>query len=285
MQINELIKMASNTLASFDTARLDSEIILAAVLNIDRAAIYAHSKRVVSAPAVKKFRALIDKRTAGCPVAYLSGHKEFWSLDFKVNQHTLIPRPETEHLVETALNLLADHDHPRILELGTGSGAVAIALAKEKPGSEIFATEVDPLALAVAIDNARMHKVDNLRFLSCSWFQTLENRKFDLIISNPPYIAKDDPHLCRLQCEPAGALIAGENGMEAFEHIVENAVHHLNLNAMLVLEHGCDQGRPLRALYRQHGYQSVTTIPDYANLDRVSFGLFTGVANAQRDDQ
>jgi len=285
MQINELIKMAGNTLASFDTARLDSEILLAAVLNIDRAAIYAHSNRVVAAPAVKKFQALINKRTAGYPVAYLTGHKEFWSLDFKVNQHTLIPRPETEHLVETALNLLADHDRPRILELGTGSGAVAVALAKEKPGSEILATEVDPLALAVAMDNARMHKVDNVRFLSCSWFQTLENRKFDLIISNPPYIARHDPHLCRLQCEPIGALIAGENGLEALDHIVENAVHHLKLNAMLVLEHGYDQGRPLRALYRQHGYQSVTTIPDYANLDRVSFGLFTGMVKGQRDDQ
>ncbi len=273
MQIHQLIKQASGRLAASDTPRLDSEILLAAVLNTDRAAIYAHADAAVPEPCIEKFNTLIDKRAADWPVAYLTGHKEFWSLDFKVNQHTLIPRPETECLVETALDLLADNQHPRILELGTGSGAIAIAIAREKPGGKITATDIDPLALQIATDNARRHNAANIDFLHCCWFQGLEGEKFDLILSNPPYLGKQDAHLCRqtLQYEPAGALLAGEHGLEALTHIIGRAADHLHSAAMILLEHGFNQSRPVRALYRRHGYQSVTTVQDYAGLDRISF--------------
>lgn len=226
-----------------ETARLDAELILSHVLQCDRAYLLARSNELLSEVVLKQVETLLNRRVQGEPVAYIVGHKEFWGLDLAVNSSVLIPRPETELLVECVLTVLKDQQQPAILELGTGSGAIACALAFEKKDASIVAIDSSAQALVVAQHNAEKHQLQHIHFLNSNWFSALNLRHFDVIVSNPPYIKKEDPHLLQgdVRFEPAAALIAHDDGLAAIKHIIARAKNYLKPEGFLVFEHGFDQ--------------------------------------------
>jgi release factor glutamine methyltransferase len=249
---------------------LDAEILLAHVLGRPRAFLRAHADDAVAPGDGERFRSLLARRLAGEPVAYLTGRRGFWSLDLEVGPGVLVPRPETELLVETALEALADRPAPQILDLGVGSGAIAIALAVELPSARITAVDASAAALEVARRNATRAGVDNIEFLQGGWYQPLAGRRFDAIVANPPYLAADDPHLPALAHEPAGALIAGPTGLEALEEITAGAPGRLHAGGIVILEHGSGQGAAVREMCTGAGLQAVETRRDLAGLERAT---------------
>lgn len=252
-------------------ARADAEVLLAHVLGVPRSALIAHDTESPAPEALRAFEALVRRRAAGEPVAYLRGVKEFWSLALEVNPAVLIPRPETELLVEWALALLAPSAAAQVADLGAGSGALAIAIARERPPARVTATDRSPDALAVARRNAQRH-APRVEFLEGSWWSPLAGRRFDLVVSNPPYVAEGDLHLADLRFEPALALTAGADGLAALRAIIGAAAEHLVPGGWLLLEHGADQGAAVRALLAQAGFASVETRRDLAGMDRASGG-------------
>lgn len=230
-----------------------------------------------------QFNAGLAKMQAGTPLAYLTGSQAFWSLEFKVNAHTLIPRPDTEVLVEQVLNWIqaqpksAEDKPQRLLDLGTGSGCIAISLAHELKSAQwqVVAVDVSPDALEVAAHNATINNVTNIEFVSSSWYEGLSTHTeslFDIIVSNPPYIDEADEHLVHLQAEPISALSAGNQGLADIEHIVEYAPQYLQAGGLLAIEHGYEQGLAVRQLFIDNGFESVATIQDYGANDRVTLG-------------
>jgi len=255
--------------------RLDIEVLLAHVLKVSRAYLIAFSDRELTSDETSELEKILQRYEEGVPVAYLTGHREFWSLDFVVTPATLIPRPETELLVELALKEI--HGKNKLIaDLGTGSGAIALAIAKERPTWKIHATDVSADALKVAELNAKRFNLKNVFFHDGKWCAALPAEKFDLIISNPPYIAKDDPHLQPnvLRFEPQSALIADENGLKDIREIIAEAKKYLAVGGYLMLEHGFQQGNAVRALFTAESYQSVMTFQDLAGLDRVTLAQF-----------
>ncbi|CAG0911586.1 unnamed protein product, partial [Cyprideis torosa] len=215
------------------------------------------------------------QRLSGQPIAHLLGYREFWNLTLKVTADTLIPRPDTELLVETALELLAEQPEAQILELGTGSGAIAIALARELPSAQIIASDISPAALQVATINARSYHADNISFLHSDWFSALPaGQCFDLILSNPPYIPTDDPHLQSgdVRFEPLSALVSGADGLNDIRHLIRHARNFLKPGAALLFEHGYDQGQQTVHLMQTAGYQHVRCLKDPAGHDRITLG-------------
>ena len=260
--------------ASARIAREDAEPLLAHALGRDRAWLFAHATDPVPAAAAADFRALVARRAAGEPVAYLTGRRGFWTLDLEVTADTLIPRPETELLVELALARI-DPDAPaRIADLGTGSGAIALALASERPAAVVVATDVAKATLAVAVRNAQALAVGNVWFRRGDWCGALGHDRFDLIASNPPYIATGDRHLDEgdLRHEPPRALSSGVDGLDAIRAIAAAAPGHLVPGGWLLLEHGLDQGPAVRALLEQAGFVAVETARDLEDRDRVTLG-------------
>ena len=253
-----------------DSPVLDAEILLAHVLGRPRAFLRAHADDAVPPADHDRFRSLLTRRLAGEPVAYLTGKREFWSLDLEVGPGVLVPRPETELLVETALDAMADRPAPQILDLGVGSGAIAVALAVELPSARITAVDASAAALEVARRNATRAGVDNIEFLQGGWYQPLAGRRFDAIVANPPYLAADDPHLPALAHEPAGALIAGPTGLEALEEITAGAPGRLHPGGIVILEHGSGQGAAVREMCARAGLQAVETRRDLAGLERAT---------------
>ncbi|MEO0436989.1 MAG: peptide chain release factor N(5)-glutamine methyltransferase [Pseudomonadota bacterium] len=280
--IKELL--ADHSLFSSETARLDLELLLCAVLGKSRSFLFAWPEYELAEGEHGEFERLRAERESGVPVAYLLGEREFWSLTFAVNAHVLIPRPETELLVEVALALQlesAGSDHPnqslRVADLGTGSGAVAIAIAKERPSWSITAVDASAAALAIAKTNADRHSVDTVKFFQGCWFEPIEEQRFSLVLSNPPYIAESDPHLARgdVRFEPRMALTPGASGMEAINVLVETAPLHLVSGGFLFFEHGHEQGAASRSLLASRGFEHVVTHKDAAGLERVSGGCWT----------
>ena len=260
--------------ASARIAREDAEPLLAHALGRDRAWLFAHATDPVPAAAAADFRALVARRAAGEPVAYLTGRRGFWTLDLEVTADTLIPRPETELLVELALARI-DPDAPaRIADLGTGSGAIALAVASERPAAVVVATDVAKATLAVAVRNAQALAVGNVWFRRGDWCGALGHDRFDLIASNPPYIATGDRHLDEgdLRHEPPRALSSGVDGLDAIRAIAAAAPGHLVPGGWLLLEHGLDQGPAVRALLEQAGFVAVETARDLEDRDRVTLG-------------
>jgi release factor glutamine methyltransferase len=254
--------------------REDAEPLLVHALGVDRAWLFAHATDPVEAGAVARVRALVERRAAGEPVAYLAGRRGFWTLDLEVTPDTLIPRPETELLVELALARIGPDVPARIADLGTGSGAIALALASERPAAVVVATDVDKATLAVAVRNAQVHGLDNVWFRRGDWCQALGHDRFDLIASNPPYIAEGDPHLDQgdLRHEPPRALSSGRDGLDAIRAIAAASPRHLVPGGWLLLEHGLDQGDAIRALLDQAGFVEVETVRDLEQRDRVTLG-------------
>jgi release factor glutamine methyltransferase len=236
--------------------------------------LYAHGDAIADAALVACFETLVARRVAGEPVAYLTGRRGFWSFDLTVTPATLIPRVETELLVELALARLPRDREPRIADLGTGSGAIALALAHERPRARVVATDASDAALAVARDNAIALGIDNIDLRRGDWLAALSGERFDLIASNPPYIASDDPHLGvgDLRHEPAAALASGCDGLDAIRVIVRDAPAHLVTDGWLLLEHGLEQGRAVRDLLHAAGFVDVATEHDLEGRDRVTLG-------------
>lgn len=265
----ELLRQA---IAGID--RADAEALLLHVLGRDRAWLFAHARDPVGDEAAAAFAGLVERRANGEPVAYLTGRRGFWTLDLAVSPATLIPRPETERLVELALERLEDAPGFRVADLGTGSGAIALALASERPQARVVATDASADALAVARANAAAHALSNVDFRQGPWWAPLQGERFDLVASNPPYIAAADPHLGQgdLRFEPASALAAGADGLDDIRQIIDGAPEHLLPGGWLLLEHGWDQGAAVAGLLRDRGFAAVSTEQDLEARDRVTLG-------------
>jgi len=251
--------------------RLDAELLLAHVLNVSRAAVIARDERVLTPEELGDFERLLERRVAGEPLAYLTGTKEFWSLELEVTPDVLVPRPETELLVEWALELLPPHrDALHVLDVGTGSGAIALAIARERPRALVTGSDVSPAALGLAQRNARRLNVGNANFRHAAYLAAFG--QFNLIVSNPPYVAEGDPHLADLRFEPATALASGPDGLDALRVIVREAFHHLRAPGWLLVEHGAQQGAAVRALFAQAGFTAIETRRDLAGHERATGG-------------
>lgn len=273
--VQRLLTEAVHTLSGSDTARLDAEVLLQSVLGTGRAWLYAHPEDQVDAGAASDFQRLVANRRDGYPVAYLVGRREFWSLELHVSDHTLIPRPETELLVETGLRLVRDRQAPQLLDLGSGCGAIAIAAASARPDARITGVDLSTEALAVARTNAGRHGITNAEFRQSDWFAGLRGEQFNLILCNPPYVASDDPALAgELRFEPRLALDGGRGGLRALSSVIAAAGRHLLADGFLALEHGSAQGPEVAALLARAGFDDVTTLRDAAGHDRVSFGTW-----------
>lgn len=256
--------------------RLERQMLWQHVLQVPRSWLIAHDTDTLAPDAVARFRELEARRLAGAPMAYILGRREFMGHDFLVSPAVLIPRPETELLVETGLDYLKGRVAPRVLDLGTGSGAVAVSIALGCPGATVLASDLSHDALAVARANAQ-HLGAKVEFLQGSWYHALSGHKgFDLIVSNPPYIAAGDIHLQEgdVRFEPAAALTDGADGLTALHVIIQEAVQWLQPQGALFVEHGWDQAPAVRQLLRQACFEQVASLPDLAGIDRVTGGIY-----------
>jgi len=275
--VAEALRRAAARFAS-ESARLDAELLLCHLLGVNRSWLYAWPDKPLDAGQQQRFEHLVARRAAGEPIAHILGEREFWSLALKVTRDTLIPRPDTELLVERALTLLPVGMPLQVADLGTGSGAVALAIARERPHCKVVATDRSAAALAVARENALRHHLANVVFREGSWGAPLADEKFHLIVSNPPYIAEGDPHLAEgdVRFEPRSALVAGRDGLDDIRQIAREAREHLHTGGWLLVEHGYGQGEDVRAILQENGYEQVTTWRDLAGHERVTGGRAGG---------
>ncbi len=234
----------------------------------------AYGDTLATSDHIKEYAVLVGARREGKPIAYLTGHKEFWSLDLAVNSAVLVPRADTETLIEHALKLIEHTQSPKLLDLGTGSGAIALSLAKERPDAEIIAVDISPAALEVAMQNADRHALNNVHFKQSQWYQNVGAEHFDMIVANPPYVAAEDPHLEQgdLRFEPDIALIADEAGFADLRHIVKCAPDFLNKNGTLIVEHGFEQGQFVAQFFAAAGFGRVCLHYDLNELPRCTSG-------------
>jgi release factor glutamine methyltransferase len=253
-------------------ARLEARLLLQTSLNVNRAWLLSHENDALGGNQEAHFEALIKRRLNGEPIAYILGKREFYGLEFIVTPDTLIPRPDTETLVEAALAKIPVNQACSVLDLGTGTGAIAIAIASERPRAQVTAVDASLAALAVAQANALNLNVKNVQFVLSDWFAELQSQTFDVIVSNPPYIAEDDPHLAQgnLRFEPTSALAAGEDGLDCIRVIVGLAKEHLKPQGWLMLEHGFDQAEKVAELMKNTGFDSITSAADLSGILRVT---------------
>jgi len=277
--LNEIVQCSALALAralglGAAEARLEAQILLGQALGRSRAGLIAHGDDPLDPEQTAAFADLFERRWSGEPIAYILGEREFYSLNFKVTPAVLIPRPETELLVELALERIPADGPCRVLDLGTGSGAVAVTLALHRPQAKVIAVDQSATALEVARENAQQLGAGNLRLIQSDWYAALDGEKFDLIVSNPPYIASADPHLAQgdLRFEPAAALASGANGLDDIRTIVRGAATHLKPGGWLLFEHGYDQAAACRELLVQSGFEQIGSSTDLAGIERVSYG-------------
>ena len=275
--ISKLLSLSSQLESISDTPQLDCELLLCHVIDKDRTWLRTWPDNTVSPTHQTLFKSLLDQRIKGTPIAYITGSRGFWSMDLNVSSDTLIPRPETELLVEIVLKLGLPSQACG-LDLGTGSGAIALALASERLDMQWFAVDAQLGAVELAQDNCNQQQLSNVSIFQSNWFDAIkqQDNKFDLIVSNPPYIAKDDPHLSHgdVRFEPKTALVSGVDWLDDIKVIVSQSSMYLNTNGWLVLEHGYDQGKAVRDLMLFAGFNEVTTKQDYNNLDRITLGFW-----------
>ncbi|MDE1310478.1 peptide chain release factor N(5)-glutamine methyltransferase [Vibrio aestuarianus] len=276
--IEIVLKAATTQLqeSGSDSPSVDAAVLMCHVLDKPRSYLLTWPEKLLTAEQQQHFEQLLSRRFAGEPIAYIVGEREFWSLPLKVAPSTLIPRPDTERLVEVALAKSNQIDGD-ILDLGAGTGAIALALASELPGRRVVGVDLRPEAQALATENAQCLAITNVTFLQGSWFEPIEpGTKFALIVSNPPYIEENDPHLTQgdVRFEPLSALVAKDNGLADIKYITEYARGYLQPQAWLVFEHGYDQGQAVREILVSLGYHNVVTEKDYAGNDRVTLGQY-----------
>ena len=277
--IQHALSQAQHTLsADSESPRIDSEILLAHVLECNRTYLRTWPEKSLSPEQQTQFQQLIKRRSAGEPIAYITGKREFWDMTLQVSPDTLIPRPETEHLVELALEKIPPESRWMIADLGTGCGAIALAIARERPQCKIFAIDKSAAALTVAQNNARHLGIKNVIFIEGDWFEPFNKKEneqpFEVIVSNPPYIHPDDQHLGQgdLRFEPAQALRSSPDGLADIQAIAEAAREHLISPGWLILEHGYDQGSLVKKTLETLGYSQVSTMEDLAKNERISMG-------------
>jgi release factor glutamine methyltransferase len=276
--IDHLQRGARSLQAQSESPRLDAELLLGKVLGLSRAGLIARSSEPVAIQSEQAYADLIDKRLRGAPVAYLTGTREFWSLPLTVTPAVLVPRPETELLVELALERIPERRVPAldrmisILDLGTGSGAIALAIASERPGVQITGVDISPAALEIAVQNSRDLGFAHINWRLGSWFEAVPGERFDVIVANPPYVAAADPALQALRAEPAIALNAGPTGLDALSVIARAAASHLKTQGWLLLEHGSDQAPDVARLLESHGFAGVRSHLDFSGKPRVTLG-------------
>lgn len=273
MDFQHWLRVAIGELSESESPRRDAEILLEHVTGKARTFILAFGETALTADQHAQLSALLSRRKAGEPVAHLTGEREFWSLPLYVSAATLIPRPDTECLVEHALVRLPA-TACRILDLGTGTGAIALALASERPDCQVTAVDVMPDAVALALRNVARLGFNNVKIQQSSWFDALVGQQFDMIVSNPPYIDERDPHLSQgdVRFEPLTALVAAEEGLADIAHIVTVSRQYLTAGGWLLIEHGWTQAEAVRALFTQAGYERVETCQDYGGNDRLTLG-------------
>ena len=269
--INTLLTNARQRLAGESQPALEAEILLAHSLETSRSFLYANPELALPIERIRSFDGMLQSRLAGTPIAYVTRQREFWSLPLEVTPDTLIPRPETELLVESALNVVPKRGACRVADLGTGSGAIALAIASERPDAEITALDISEAALAVARKNAAGLKIDNVEFIHSDWFESVAGQ-FDVVVSNPPYIAIGDAHLQMgdVRFEPKLALAAGIDGLDSIQKIIVDCKQALRNHGYLVLEHGSEQGAAVRELLSAGGFHGVITQQDLELRDRVA---------------
>ena len=279
--VAETLNLAARALSGHsESPRLDAELLLGKILELPRSGLAARSNEPVARDSARAYASLIDRRLAGAPVAYLTGSREFWSLPLLVTPAVLVPRPETELLVELALEHLPRRraDSPvgqacRILDLGTGSGAIALAIASERPDARVTAVDISAPALEVAMQNSRNLGLTRIDWRLGSWFAPVVGERFDMIVANPPYIAAADPALEALAAEPALALCGGLTGLEALAAIAGGAAAHLREGGRLILEHGSDQAPAVARLLKSHGFTDIRSHSDLSDKPRVTLGI------------
>ncbi|HEX4151399.1 MAG TPA: peptide chain release factor N(5)-glutamine methyltransferase [Steroidobacteraceae bacterium] len=276
--VAESLRSAVTALAACsDSPRLDAEVLLAGLLGATRTALLLRADEALLPGTERAYLELIGRRADGMPVAYLTGVREFWSLPLKVTPAVLVPRPETELLVEHALQLLPLEDAGRsLLDLGTGSGAIALAVALERPRTRVLGVELSEAACRVARDNADALGLGRIEWRVGSWFAAVASERFDVIVSNPPYVAAGDPALAALGAEPALALVAGPSGLEMLSAIVAGAPAQLTPGGWLLVEHGATQASAVAALFRQHHFEQIRSHEDYAGRPRLTRGRHSG---------
>ena len=272
--IDSLRRWGRGQLNTYSSSEIDVTVLLCHSLGVSAAYLITHDDCQISAELEDQFRLCIDRRMRGEPVAYIVGEREFWSLPITVNNAVLIPRPDTETLVEETLKLVESYSGNHILELGAGSGAIALAFASQRPTWNITATDISVEALDIARSNQGKLGLDNIQWIVSDWFDQLSGLRFDAICSNPPYIAEDDHHLLSgdVRFEPLLALKSGSDGLDDLRNIISSANAFLNSAGWLILEHGFDQSRQVREMFADNGFSNVKTVADLSGNDRVTLG-------------
>lgn len=275
MKIKQLLTQAAEKINS-DSAVLDAEVLLTFVLDKSRTWLATWPEYQVTDEQTDEYQKLVERRVKGEPIAYITGERDFWTLTLDTNPSTLIPRPETELLVEQALEFLASIKQAKVLDLGTGTGAIALAVASERGQDQIYASDFSCGAVELARNNAVKNKLKNVTVIESDWYSQIKESEFDLIVSNPPYVEEGDPHLQQgdLVFEPNTALIAKDKGFADIKIICDQARQFLKPGGGLMFEHGFEQGETARRILEQFGYSQVKTVKDLAGLDRLTRGVF-----------
>ena len=272
-----LIRSGTKKLSSISNVpRLEAEVLLSYLLDITP--IKFHTDNIcINQEVMDKFKSMIESRSEGIPIAYLIGKKEFWSMDFIINEDVLVPRPETELLIENAIEIFKNFESPNILELGTGSGIISIVLQKELSNPRIKAVDISKEALRIAKRNAQKHKISDIQFILSDWFSEIMNEEFDLIISNPPYVDRSKlskEELFGIVMEPDIALYSENDGTSDLEFIIKKSPHYLKNGGWLILEHGYDQSNYCISEMKKAGYSKINNSKDIQNITRTTFGMF-----------
>lgn len=256
-----------------NTPTLEAEILICFALGITREKLYTCKKINLTKSQRNNFLVSLASRLTGKPIAYIINRKDFWSLSLYVDENVLIPRPETEVIVEAILDRLDKHNYKKVLDLGTGSGAIAISLASERDDLQVIGSDCSQKAVNIAKENAKYHGIEEMEFICGNWFEPFQNMRFDVIVSNPPYIRSDDPHFDGdIRFEPIGALDGGETGQDCLQEIIQKSPGFLKKSGMLVVEHGYDQAQTLVKLFKLAGFNRIEVLLDYAGLERATLG-------------
>ena len=285
MTNDRTIKSALTSAAALlnnEEAALEAQLLLQHVLNVNRAWLIAHEEDALQPNIHAAYRALINRCVKGEPIAYILGVREFYGLNLKVTPATLIPRPDTETLVDAALAKIPQNQSYQILDLGTGTGAIALAIAHSRPQAFVTAVDTSANALKIAQENAQNLNITNIKFVRSDWFSALQNQTFDMIVSNPPYIEQNDAHLSQgdLRYEPITALASGQDGLDDIRRIIANAPQHLNPHGCLLLEHGYNQAESVAALLKNAGFSEIKTIKDLGGNDRMTLACYVVATSA-----